>query len=284
MSEILDERTNGSAGTPARLAIRDLDVTFATDAGEVHAVDGVSLEVAPGEILAVVGESGSGKSVTARSILGLLPETVEESGAVLVSGADVVGLSGARLRSLRGKDVSMVFQEPSSALNPVFPIWWQMGEGLRAHQPKLTRKQIRAKAIEALTAVGIPDPAERIDRYPARVLRRSEAAHHDRDGPRPRCRAHRGRRAHDRPRRHRAGRDPGPSARRPRPLRHLDHRHHPQHGRRRRPRRPRGRHAPRPRDRAGRRARAVRRAPARSTRARCSRPSLTWDGAAPGAP
>ncbi|MBK0331718.1 ABC transporter ATP-binding protein [Brachybacterium sp. MASK1Z-5] len=166
MSEIIDERTSGSASAPARLAIRDLDVTFATDAGEVHAVDGVSLEVAPGEILAVVGESGSGKSVTARSILGLLPETAEESGAVLVSGTDVVGLSGARLRALRGEDVSMVFQEPSSALNPVFPIWWQMGEGLRAHQPKLTRKQIRAKAIEALTAVGIPDPAERIDRYP----------------------------------------------------------------------------------------------------------------------
>ncbi|PWH07310.1 glutathione ABC transporter ATP-binding protein [Brachybacterium endophyticum] len=159
------ERGGREGGGP-RLAIRDLDVTFATDAGEVHAVDGVSLEVAPGEILAVVGESGSGKSVTARSILGLLPETAEASGAVLVTGTDVVGLSGARLRALRGEDVSMIFQEPSSAMNPVFPIWWQIGEGLRAHQPKLTRKQIRAKAVEALTAVGIPDPSERIDRYP----------------------------------------------------------------------------------------------------------------------
>ena len=155
----------GTQGGP-RLAIRELDVHFATDAGDVHAVDGVSLEVAPGEILAIVGESGSGKSVTARSVLGLLPETAEASGAVLVSGTDLVGLSAARLRALRGEDVSMIFQEPSSALNPVFPIWWQLGEGLRAHRPKITRKEIRAEAVRALDSVGIPDAAERIDRYP----------------------------------------------------------------------------------------------------------------------
>ena len=139
----------GTQGGP-RLALRELDVHFATDAGDVHAVDGVSLEVAPGEILAIVGESGSGKSVTARSVLGLLPETAEASGAVLVSGTDLVGLSAARLRALRGEDVSMIFQEPSSALNPVFPIWWQLGEGLRAHRPKITRKEIRAEAVRAL--------------------------------------------------------------------------------------------------------------------------------------
>ena len=149
-----------------RLAIEDLDVRFATDAGDVHAVDGVDLEVAPGEILAIVGESGSGKSVTARSVLGLLPETAEASGAVIVSGTDLVGLSQAQLRALRGEDVSMIFQEPSSALNPVFPIWWQLGEGLRAHRPKITRKEIRAEAVRALESVGIPDAAERIDRYP----------------------------------------------------------------------------------------------------------------------
>ena len=154
------------ADTTARLEIRDLDVHFATDGGDVHAVDGVSLEVAPGEVLAIVGESGSGKTVTARSILGLLPETAEDTGAILVSGTDVVGLSGERLRTLRGEDVSMIFQEPSSALNPVFPIWWQIGEGLRAHRPKLRRKEIRAEAVEALESVGIPDAAERIDRYP----------------------------------------------------------------------------------------------------------------------
>ena len=149
-----------------RLRIEDLDVRFATDGGDVHAVDGVSLEVAPGEILAIVGESGSGKSVTARSVLGLLPETAEASGAVIVSGTDLIGLSQAQLRALRGEDVSMIFQEPSSAMNPVFPIWWQIGEGLRAHRPKITRKQIRAEAVTALESVGIPDAAERIDRYP----------------------------------------------------------------------------------------------------------------------
>ena len=152
--------------TAARLEIRDLDIRFATDAGDVHAVDGVSLEVAPGEILAVVGESGSGKSVTARSVLGLVPETAQASGTVLVSGTDVVSLSPSALRRLRGEDVSMIFQEPSSALNPVFPIWWQLGEGLRAHRPKITRKEIRAEAVRALDSVGIPDAAERIDRYP----------------------------------------------------------------------------------------------------------------------
>ena len=149
-----------------RLAIQGLEVSFATDAGDVHAVDGVSLEVAPGEILAIVGESGSGKSVTARAVLGLLPETAESSGAVIVSGTDLVGLSAARMRALRGEDVSMIFQEPSSALNPVFPIWWQLGEGLRAHRPKITKKEIRAEAVRALESVGIPDAAERINRYP----------------------------------------------------------------------------------------------------------------------
>ncbi|MGP9694203.1 dipeptide ABC transporter ATP-binding protein [Brachybacterium sp. AOP25-B2-12] len=167
MSEKTTIPAGGSeASAKARLSIRDLDVHFATDAGDVHAVQGVSLDVAPGQILALVGESGSGKSVTARSILGLLPETATESGAVLVSGTEVVGLHGARLRALRGEDVSMVFQEPSSALNPVFPIWWQMGEGLRAHHPKITGSQIRATAIKALASVGIPDPAGAIRRFP----------------------------------------------------------------------------------------------------------------------
>ncbi len=150
----------------ARLRIEHLDVTFATDSGDVEAVSDVNLYVIPGEILAIVGESGSGKTVTARSILGLLPETATTKGAIWVEGTNVVGLSARRMRDVRGRYASMVFQEPSSALNPVYPIWWQLAEGLRAHNPKLSRKELRAKAVEALAAVGIPDPEKRLDDYP----------------------------------------------------------------------------------------------------------------------
>lgn len=154
--------------------IRDLAVTFATDAGPVRAVDGVSLAVHPGEVLAVVGESGSGKTVTAKSILGLLPETATVRGAVVVrgrddaagsAGADVVAMTGARLRLLRGRDAAMVFQEPSTALNPVFTVGWQIAEGLRAHE-RMSAKAARAKAIDLLGRVGIPDPEMRVDHYP----------------------------------------------------------------------------------------------------------------------
>lgn len=151
---------------PDRLVLDDLRVTFATDGGEVEAVQGVSLKVFPAEILALVGESGSGKTVTGRSILGLLPETATARGAIMISGRDVVGLKGQALRDLRGKDVSMIFQEPSSSLNPVYPIWWQFGEGLRAHDKKLSKKDVKARAVEALRRVGIPDPEKRVDHYP----------------------------------------------------------------------------------------------------------------------
>ena len=160
------EEFEAEMATDRRLKIVDLGITFATDHGDVRAVDGVSLFLDPGEILALVGESGSGKSVTSRSILGLLPETATATGAILVEGTDVVGLHGAKLRQLRGEQVSMVFQEPSGSLNPVYPIWWQIGEGLRAHHPKMTKKEIRQQAIRSLKTVGIPDPEKRIDYYP----------------------------------------------------------------------------------------------------------------------
>ncbi|ACZ32261.1 ABC transporter related protein [Xylanimonas cellulosilytica DSM 15894] len=152
------------------VTIQDLEVTFATDGGDVRAVDGVSLEVAPGEVLAVVGESGSGKTVTAKTILGLLPETATTRGAVVLTSTDggstdVVNVSPARLREARGRDVAMVFQEPSTALNPVYTVGWQIAEGLRAHR-RVPRKVARAQAIEALRQVGIPDPEQRVDHYP----------------------------------------------------------------------------------------------------------------------
>ncbi|WP_136707106.1 ABC transporter ATP-binding protein [Agromyces sp. H66] len=153
------------------VSIEGLGVSFSTDAGAVKAVDGVSLSVERGEVLAIVGESGSGKTVTAKTILGLLPETATASGAVLLSNKagtsthDVVSLPKKELRSIRGTDVAMVFQEPSTALNPVYPVGWQIAEGLRAHSD-LSAKEARAKAIDILDRVGIPDPEHRVDHYP----------------------------------------------------------------------------------------------------------------------
>lgn len=151
--------------------IENLGVSFATDAGPVKAVDDVSLSVSRGEVLAIVGESGSGKTVTAKTILGLLPETATANGAVVLSSRDgssesnVIALSKTQLRAVRGRDVSMVFQEPSTALNPVFTVGWQIAEGLRAHGA-YSKREARAKAIEILGRVGIPDPTKRVDYYP----------------------------------------------------------------------------------------------------------------------
>jgi peptide/nickel transport system ATP-binding protein len=152
------------------LDIDHLQVTFATDAGDVHAVKDVSLEVRKGEVLAIVGESGSGKTVTAKTILGLLPETAISSGTVLINGADVISVSAARLREIRGSDVAMVFQEPSTALNPVFTVGWQIAEGIRAHTgsggKRVSAKEAKSRAIDALRKVGIPDPEHRVNYYP----------------------------------------------------------------------------------------------------------------------
>ncbi|MET9896064.1 ABC transporter ATP-binding protein [Streptomyces sp. NPDC006465] len=154
------------------LRIEGLHVTFATDAGPAPAVKGVNLSVTPGEVLALVGESGSGKTVTAKSVLGLLPATASALGRVLLGDGtaepaeDVLTASPARLRALRGTHAAMVFQEPATALNPVFPIGWQLTEGLRAHGHGGGKAGRRALAVEWLDKVGIPDPATRVDHYP----------------------------------------------------------------------------------------------------------------------
>ena len=158
----------GTAESVAR--IDDLRVAFATDGEPVAAINGISLEAHAGEVLAIVGESGSGKTVTANTLLGLLPETATLSGAVIVRGregeeTDIVHATHAQLRAMRGRDAAMVFQEPSTALNPVYTVGWQIAEGLRAHE-KLSKSEAKAKAVDILRRVGIPDPEKRVDDYP----------------------------------------------------------------------------------------------------------------------
>lgn len=151
-------------------SISDLKVTFATDGEPVAAITGISLEARAGEVLAIVGESGSGKTVTANTLLGLLPETATLSGAVIVRGrdgeeTDIVHASHAQLQQMRGRDAAMVFQEPSTALNPVFTVGFQIAEGLKAHE-KLSNAEAKNRAIEILRKVGIPEPEKRVDDYP----------------------------------------------------------------------------------------------------------------------
>ena len=149
----------------AALSLTDLAVTFRTDSGGVHAVNGISFDVAPGEVVAVVGESGSGKSVSSRAVLGLLPSTAEVTGSARLGSRELLEMSNAELRPIRGDQVSMVFQEPSTALNPVYTVGWQIIEAVQAHQ-KVSKKQARARAVELLDLVGMPDPARRVDYYP----------------------------------------------------------------------------------------------------------------------
>ncbi|AZS38682.1 Glutathione import ATP-binding protein GsiA [Microbacterium lemovicicum] len=162
-------RPGRSVGAPVA-RVDDLRVAFATDGPPVVAVSGISLEARAGEVLAIVGESGSGKTVTANTLLGLLPETATLSGAVIVRGrdgdeTDIVHATAAQLREMRGRDAAMVFQEPSTALNPVYTVGWQIAEGLRAHE-KLSAAEAKAKAVDILRRVGIPDPEKRVDDYP----------------------------------------------------------------------------------------------------------------------
>jgi len=151
--------------SPKVLEVAQLSVDFVTDSGAVPAVQGVDFSVNQGEILAIVGESGSGKSVTARTALGIMAENGAAHGAVYLRGQDMLHASGAELRAARGRDVSMVFQEPSTALNPVYTVGWQIMEGIRAHT-KISRKQAKARAVEAMRQVGIPDPEQRVNYYP----------------------------------------------------------------------------------------------------------------------
>ncbi|WP_236794799.1 ABC transporter ATP-binding protein [Amycolatopsis sp. GM8] len=149
------------------LEVKELSTWFGTEDGQIAAVDRVSFVLKQGEVLSIVGESGCGKSVTAQSIMRLYEEngSVAYDGSILYDGADLLDHSPARMAKLRGNDISMIFQDPMSALNPVFTIGTQLTETIRAHR-NVSRGEARRRAIEVLNAVGYPDPETGLRRYP----------------------------------------------------------------------------------------------------------------------
>ncbi|HCL65871.1 MAG TPA: nickel import ATP-binding protein NikD [Rhizobium sp.] len=150
----------------ALLEIQNLTVEFETASGWFRAVDGVSLSVDPGEVLAIVGESGSGKSVSMLAVMGLLPWTAKiTADRMLFQGRDIQNISASERRELIGKDIAMIFQEPVASLNPCFTVGFQIEEVLRIHMG-LDRQARRARAIELFKLVGLPDPEERLGHFP----------------------------------------------------------------------------------------------------------------------
>src|SRR5438094_10358990 len=150
------------------LSIRDLVVEFATEDGVVHAVDGVSYDVYPGETLGIVGESGSGKSVSMLSVFGLIPQPPGRiaSGEAVFKGRNLMRISREELRRLRGGELSMVFQDPMTSLNPAFTIGFQIAEAIKVHNRRIGDDQARRRAVELLSIVGVPNPDRRYDQYP----------------------------------------------------------------------------------------------------------------------
>ncbi len=153
--------------TDPLLKIENLVTSFRTEHGTVTAIDDVSFTVKPGRTLAIVGESGCGKSVTALSIMGLLPTNISsiDKGSIIYAGEDILKKSSHERQSLRGNEISMIFQEPMTALNPVFTVGQQIGEVFKIHR-KYDKKKARAASLKMLIEVGIPDPEQRLDEYP----------------------------------------------------------------------------------------------------------------------
>ncbi|HVX17897.1 MAG TPA: ABC transporter ATP-binding protein [Acidimicrobiales bacterium] len=147
------------------LEVTDLNVGFRTDDGLVQAVRGVSLDIGPGEVVAVVGESGSGKSVTAMSMLQLLPPMAEIHGSVKWGDEELLEAPERRMRAVRGGEIAVIFQDPLSALNPVYRVGNQIVEMVLAHQD-ISRREAKARAVEMLGLVGIPQPERRARQYP----------------------------------------------------------------------------------------------------------------------
>jgi peptide/nickel transport system ATP-binding protein len=166
VTSIHDVGVAAPATAPTRLEVAGLDVWFQSASGQVQAISDVGFRIDAGETVGLVGESGSGKSVTALALMGLLPrENARVSGSVQLGGRDLLRLDERQLRRVRGSEISMIFQDPMTALNPVFTIGQQLVATIRAHR-KVTRKAARLRAIELLGETGIPAPDRRVDDYP----------------------------------------------------------------------------------------------------------------------
>ena len=159
-------RSSARVAREPLLSVEDLNVRFATRRGTVHAVNGITFDIAPGETLGIVGESGCGKSVTSLAILGLLARNGRvESGHVWFAGKDLIRQSDRALRKIRGREIAMIFQDPMSSLNPVLTVGRQIREALETHFD-MDRKEAEATAVEALDRVGIPSAKARVKDYP----------------------------------------------------------------------------------------------------------------------
>ena len=151
---------------PPLLDIRDLSIAFRTQAGASPVVHNINLSIAPGEVLGLVGESGSGKSATSLAILRLLAPNAVTTGEILFNGEDLLTLPEEKMRAHRGRSIAMIFQEPMTALNPVMRIGDQIAEAVRAHHPHITRAELRARVLEAMHQVALPDAEKRLRDYP----------------------------------------------------------------------------------------------------------------------
>ena len=148
------------------LSMRELTVAFRTERGRLFAVDGVSFDIGAREIVSIVGESGSGKTLTSLSVMGLIIDpNAEMGGSIKFKGRELVGLPDHELRSIRGPGIAMIFQDPMTALTPVYSVGWQIAEQIRAHTD-LGPRAARARAVELLCEMGIPNPQQQVDRYP----------------------------------------------------------------------------------------------------------------------
>ena len=153
-------------GTENILEVRNLQTSFKTEAGEIKAVDGVSFDVPKGKTIGIVGESGSGKSITSLTIMRLLAKNgYIKNGEILYKGKDITKLTDKEMRDIRGNQISMIFQEPMTSLNPVFTVGQQISETIRIHK-KVSKKEALNLSVEMLKLVGIPSPEKRIKQYP----------------------------------------------------------------------------------------------------------------------